>query len=61
VLASWLCTKDDPEPIKLFEEGLYLRTSSWSYADWEGGTVYPSGTLPGKLAEYVERFAKVEM
>jgi uncharacterized protein DUF72 len=52
---------DDSEQIKLFEEGLYLGTSSWSYADWEG-MVYPSGTPPaGKLARYVERFAKVEI
>ena len=50
---------DDPEQMKLFEEGLYLGTSSWCYADWEG-TVCSSGTPPaGKLAGYAERFAKV--
>jgi uncharacterized protein YecE (DUF72 family) len=49
---------DDPEQMKLFEEGLYLGTSSWRYADCEG-TVYSSGTTPaGKLVGYVERFAK---
>ena len=57
--------------IKLFEkstdevtppqEGLYLGTSGWSYADWEG-TVYPVGTPPaGRLAEYVKQFATVEI
>ena len=35
----------DPEQIMLFEEGLYLGTSSWSYADWEG-TVNPSLGAP---------------
>ncbi len=43
------------------EEGLYLGTSGWSYADWEG-TVYPVGTPPaGRLAEYVKHFATVEI
>ncbi len=43
------------------EEGLYLGTSGWSYADWEG-TVYPAGTPPaGRLAEYVKHFATVEI
>lgn len=62
---------DDPQQIKLFEEdageiappeeGLYLGTSGWSYADWEG-TVYPPGTpSAGRLAEYVKHFATVEI
>jgi uncharacterized protein YecE (DUF72 family) len=62
---------EDPQQIKLFEEdagetsppeeGLYLGTSGWSYADWEG-TVYPPGTTPaGRLAEYVKHFATVEI
>ncbi|MGI8860625.1 MAG: hypothetical protein ACR2HO_10830, partial [Rubrobacteraceae bacterium] len=43
------------------EPGLYLGTSGWSYADWEG-TVYPEG-LPAasRLAEYVKRYATVEI
>ena len=62
---------DDPQQIELFEEdagetwppeeGLYLGTSGWSYADWEG-TVYPPGTTPaGRLAEYVKHFTTVEI
>jgi uncharacterized protein YecE (DUF72 family) len=62
---------DDPRQIQLFEEDageisppeerLYLGTSGWSYADWEG-MVYPSGTPPaGRLAEYVKHFATVEI
>ncbi len=60
---------DDPLQIHLFEEdagevsppeeGLYLCTSGWSYAYWEG-TVYPPGTPPAsRLAEYVKCFATV--
>ena len=62
---------EDPQQIKLFEEdagetsppeeGLYLGTSGWSYADWEG-TVYPPATpAGGRLAEYVKHFATVEI
>jgi uncharacterized protein YecE (DUF72 family) len=62
---------DDPQQIKLFEqdagetrppeENLYLGTSGWSYADWEG-TLYPPGTTPaGRLAEYVKHFTTVEI
>lgn len=62
---------DRPEQEQLFEtsageisppeEGLYLGTSGWSYADWEG-TLYPVGTPPaGRLAEYVKHFATVEI
>jgi uncharacterized protein YecE (DUF72 family) len=62
---------DDPRQIQLFEEDageisppeerLYLGTSGWSYADWEG-TVYPPGIPPaGRLAEYVKYFATVEI
>ncbi len=43
------------------EEGLYLGTSGWSYADWEG-TLYPVGLPPGgRLVEYVKYFATVEV
>ncbi|AHY46439.1 hypothetical protein RradSPS_1156 [Rubrobacter radiotolerans] len=43
------------------EPGLYLGTSGWSYADWEG-SVYPEG-LPAasRLSEYVKRYATVEV
>ena len=62
---------DDPTQQRLFAEtpgsisppepGLYLGTSGWSYADWEG-TVYPPGTPgAGRLAEYVKRYATVEI
>src|SRR3954468_10106130 len=62
---------DRPEQEQLFEtsageifppeEGLYLGTSGWSYADWEG-TLYPRGTPPaGRLAEYAKHFATVEI
>jgi uncharacterized protein YecE (DUF72 family) len=62
---------EDPQQIKLFEEDageisppeedLYLGTSGWSYADWEG-TLYPPGTTPtGRLVEYVKHFATVEI
>jgi uncharacterized protein YecE (DUF72 family) len=62
---------EDPQQTKLFEEeageisppeeGLYLGTSGWSYADWEG-TVYAPGTTPARrLAEYVKHFATVEI
>jgi len=71
VLASGLLVMEDPQQFKLFEEdagevslpeeGLYLGTSGWSYADWEGA-VYPSGTTPaGRLAEYVKHFSTVEV
>jgi uncharacterized protein YecE (DUF72 family) len=62
---------ESPEQERLFEtssgevtppeEGLYLGTSGWSYADWEG-TLYPVGIPPGsRLAEYVKHFATVEI
>ncbi|CAN5704723.1 DUF72 domain-containing protein [soil metagenome] len=43
------------------EAGLYLGTSGWSYADWEG-TVYSEG-LPARsrLAEYANRYATMEI
>lgn len=48
-------TVSPPEP------GLYLGTSGWSYADWEG-TLYPRGLPPGsRLAEYAKRYATVEI
>jgi uncharacterized protein YecE (DUF72 family) len=52
---------ETPGSIEPPEEGLYLGTSGWSYADWEG-TVYPPGTTPaGRLAEYVKHFTTVEI
>ena len=52
---------ETPGSIEPPEEGLYLGTSGWSYADWEG-TLYPEA-LPSasRLAEYVKRFATVEI
>ena len=71
VLAFGLLTMDDPQQERLSvenpdsisppEPGLYLGTSGWSYADWEG-TLYPLGTTPaGRLAEYVKHFTTVEI
>jgi uncharacterized protein YecE (DUF72 family) len=62
---------DDPAQQRLFAEtpgsieppeaGLYLGTSGWSYADWEG-TIYPEALPSGsRLAEYVKRYATVEI
>src|SRR5918998_1044853 len=52
---------ETPGSIEPPEERLYLGTSGWSYADWEG-TVYPPGTTPAsRLAEYVKHFATVEI
>ena len=50
-----------PGSIEPPEERLYLGTSGWSYADWEG-TLYPEG-LPSasRLAEYVKHYATVEI
>lgn len=49
------------EAVEPPEKGLYLGTSGWSYADWEG-TLYPPGTPPGgRLAEYARHFATVEI
>jgi uncharacterized protein YecE (DUF72 family) len=52
---------ETPGSIEPPEENLYLGTSGWSYADWEG-TLYPEA-LPSasRLAEYVKRFATVEI
>ena len=71
MLASEFRSMEDPLQTRLFEddageasppeEGLYLGTSGWSYADWEG-TIYPPGIPPaGRLAEYVKHFATVEI
>src|SRR4028118_648738 len=71
MLVSERLKMDDPEQIELFEEdagetnppeeNLYLGTSGWSYADWEG-TIYPPGTTPARrLAEYVKHFATVDI
>jgi uncharacterized protein YecE (DUF72 family) len=48
-------TTEPPEP------GLYLGTSGWSYADWEG-SVYRAGIpAASRLAEYVRHYATVEI
>jgi uncharacterized protein YecE (DUF72 family) len=71
VASPFLEAMDEPTQERLFAEnpgrisppepGLYLGTSGWSYADWEG-TLYPPGTTPaGRLAEYVKRFTTVEI
>jgi hypothetical protein len=50
-----------PGSIEPPEDGLYLGTSGWSYSDWEG-TVYPEALPSGsRLAEYVKRYATVEI
>jgi len=50
-----------PGEIEPPERGLYLGTSGWSYADWEG-TVYAEGAAAGaRLAEYVKHYATVEI
>jgi uncharacterized protein YecE (DUF72 family) len=50
-----------PGSIEPPEEGLYLGTSGWSYSDWEG-TIYPEALPSGsRLAEYVKRYATVEI
>ena len=50
-----------PGSIEPPEKHLYLGTSGWSYSDWEG-TVYPEALPSGsRLAEYVKRFATVEI
>src|ERR671914_1288067 len=52
---------ETPGSVEPPEEGLYLGTAGWSYADWEG-TVYPEGLPSGsRLAEYTKRFATVEI
>ena len=52
---------ETPGRISPPEPGLYLGTSGWSYADWEG-TLYPQG-LPAasRLAEYAKHYATVEI
>ncbi len=43
---------ETPGSVSPPEPGLYLGTSGWSYADWEG-TLYPEGIPAGsRLAEY---------
>jgi uncharacterized protein YecE (DUF72 family) len=53
--------EENTENISPPERELYLGTSGWSYADWEG-TLYPEGLAPGaRLAEYARRYATVEI
>src|SRR4028118_1135482 len=71
MLVSERLKMDDPEQIELFEEdagetnppeeSLYLGTSGWSYADWEGTVYLPGATPAGRLAEYVKHFSTVEI
>ena len=52
---------ENPGRISAPEPGLYLGTSCWSYADWEG-TLYPEGLPAGaRLAEYAKHYATVEI
>ena len=52
---------ENPGEISPPEPGLYLGTSGWSYADWEG-TLYPEGLPAGsRLAEYAKHYATVEI
>ena len=52
---------ETPGSIEPPEEDLYLGTSGWSYSDWEG-TLYPEALPTGsRLAEYVRRYATVEI
>jgi uncharacterized protein YecE (DUF72 family) len=71
VASSFQEAMDEPGQERLFaqspgrisppEPGLYLGTSGWSYADWEG-TLYPEG-LPAaaRLAEYARHYSTVEI
>ena len=71
VASSFLEGMDEPRQERLFAEnpsrisppepGLYLGTSGWSYADWEG-TLYPQGLPAGaRLAEYAKHYPTVEL
>jgi uncharacterized protein YecE (DUF72 family) len=52
---------ETPGSIEPPEENLYLGTSGWSYADWEG-TLYPEGLPSGsRLAEYAKHYPTVEI
>jgi uncharacterized protein YecE (DUF72 family) len=52
---------ENPGRISPPEPGLYLGTSGWSYADWEG-TLYPEGLPAGsRLAEYAKHYPTVEI
>ena len=52
---------ETPGSVSPPESGLYLGTSGWSYADWEG-TLYPEGIPAGsRLAEYARHYATVEI
>jgi uncharacterized protein YecE (DUF72 family) len=52
---------ENPGRISPPESGLYLGTSGWSYADWEG-TLYPEGLPAGaRLAEYAKHYPTVEI
>jgi uncharacterized protein YecE (DUF72 family) len=50
---------ENPGGISPPEPGLYLGTSGWSYADWEG-TLYPEGLqTASRLAEYAKHYTTV--
>jgi uncharacterized protein YecE (DUF72 family) len=63
--------QEEPIQDKLFDEGagkveppepgLYLGTSGWSYADWEGSVYRPGTPRASRLAEYVKHYATVEI
>jgi uncharacterized protein YecE (DUF72 family) len=71
VACPFLEAMDEPRQERLFAEnpgrisppepGLYLGTSGWSYADWEG-TLYPEGLqAASRLAEYAKHYTTVEI
>ena len=52
---------ESPDRISPPESDLYLGTSGWSHADWEG-TLYPEGLPAGaRLAEYAKHCPTVEI
>jgi uncharacterized protein YecE (DUF72 family) len=52
---------ETPGSVSPPEPCLYLGTSGWSYADWEG-SLYPEGIPAGsRLAEYAKHYATVEI
>ncbi|MGI8650624.1 MAG: DUF72 domain-containing protein [Rubrobacter sp.] len=54
---------EEPGEVSPPEPGLYLGTSGWSYADWEGSVYSPGLPAGARLSEYVNygEFATVEI
>ncbi len=54
---------EEPGEVSPPKPGLYLGTSGWSYADWEGTVYTPKLPAGARLSEYVGRggFAAVEI